>query len=175
MNKKPIYVLDATPIIYFAKIGKLELVLDICDAYITREVYSETVERGGGCADSVIIKDAVRRRRMKVYEIKQGMIVKALLRHAEIHPGEAETIAASKELDGIGVIDDEEARTIARTYGVKCVPGTLFLLFRLLQLKKIDKDDAEGMLADLIASGLYLDSRTLLRAKEKLQRHGDRS
>lgn len=107
---------------------------------------------------------------MKVNEIKQRKVVKALLRHAEIHPGEAETIAASKELDGFGVIDDEEARVIARTYGVKSVPGTLFLLFRLLQLKKIDEDDAEGMLADLIASGLYLDSRTLLRAKEKLQR-----
>jgi len=161
MNRKPIYVLDATPIIYFAKIGKLDLILDICDARITVEVYSETVEKGGEHADSVKIKDAIRRGKMKVYGVKRERIVKALLRHAEIHLGEAETIAASKELDGLAVIDEEEARTIARMYGVRTAPGTLFLLFRLLRLKKMDVSDAEVMLTDLVTSGLYLDSRTL--------------
>jgi len=68
----------------------------------------------------------------------------------------------------------QRARTIARTYWVRTAPGKLFLLFRLLRLKKMDVSDAEGMLADLVTSGLYLDPRTLLRAKEKLQRYRER-
>lgn len=170
-SRKPIYVLDATAIIHFAKVGKLRLIFDVCDVYITREVYSETVKKDGKYPDSLIIKDAVDRGVLKVYGVREKMLVKALSRHPEIHVGEAETLAAAKELDGLAVIDEKEARTIAKIYGIRSAPGTLFLLFRLLKLKKISVEDADETLSDLIASGLYLDPKTLLRAKEKLEEY----
>ncbi len=58
-SSRPIYVLDATPIIHFAKIDRLTLVLGICEAYMTREVYRETVERGQGRPDATIVRDTV--------------------------------------------------------------------------------------------------------------------
>ncbi len=54
-----------------------------------------------------------------------------------MHMGEAETLAAAKELNGFAIVDETEARTIAKAYGVKTRTGTLFLLFRLLALKRI--------------------------------------
>ncbi len=167
-SRKPVYVLDATAVIHFAKVGKLRLISEICDAHITREVYFETVERDGKYPDSLIIRDAVDSGVLKVHDVREKRFIKALMRHPEIHVGEVETMAAAKELDGLAVIDEKEARTIARVYEIRSAPGTLFLLFRLLNLKKITVDDADETLSNLIAPGLYLDSKTLLRAKKKL-------
>lgn len=162
--------MDATATIYLAKVGKLDLVSDICDAYITKEVHSETVERGR-YPDSLVIKDVLDSGGLRVYDVKGKGAVDVLLRHPEIHRGEAETLAAAKELDGLAVIDEKEARMLARIYGIKSAPGTLFLLFRLLNLGRMDVEEVDETLNNLIASGLYLDPRTLLRAKEKLEEY----
>jgi len=166
---KPAYVLDATATIHLAKITMLNLTLEICNAYITREVYAEAVERGGAHPDALVIKDAIESGRLKVYDIKDKRLLEALLRHPEIHVGEAETITAARELGGLAVIDEKEARVIANLYKVKTAPGCLFLLFRLLKLRKITINEAEETLEKLLTSGLYLDPLTLLTARKKLR------
>lgn len=168
-NRKPTYVLDATPLIHFAKIGKLSLILDICEAYITREVYRETVERGGGAPDATVIRDAVGRRELKIYEIRDRRIVGTLQRHAEIHTGEAETLAAAKELGALAVVDEAEARAIAKTYGIPTGTGTLFLLFRLVMTKQIETQTCLSILDQLVESGLYIDAQTLMRARNRIK------
>jgi predicted nucleic acid-binding protein len=170
-SSRPIYVLDATPIIHFAKIDRLTLVLGICEAYATREVYRETVERGQGRPDATVIQDAVERAELKVYDVRDRNLVKMFQRHPEIHMGEAETLAAAKELNAFAIVDEAEARTIAKAYGVKTRTGTLFLLFRLLALKRIEFAECERTLDELVESGLYIDSHTLIRAKQKLKQH----
>jgi predicted nucleic acid-binding protein len=174
-SSKPIYVFNATPVIHFSKIGSLNLILEICDAFITTEVYLETVTRGENFPDSLAIEEAVKSGRLKVYEVKMENTVKTLLKHGEIHKGEVETIVAAKELEGTAIIDDEEARVIAKVYNVKAAPGCLFLLFRLLKLRKIDTSEAKNMLERLIKSGLHLDPETLLEAyrriEQRLQSH----
>ena len=168
MSKRPSYVLDATPIIHFAKISKLGLILSMCEAYITREVYAEAAERGQGRPDSMTIREAVERGELRVYDVRDRSAVKRLLRHRELHLGEAETMAAAKELNAYAVIDEAEARVVAKTYGVKTRTGTLFLLFRLLAKGLIDGATCEKLLDELVESGLYIDSRTLIRARRKI-------
>ena len=170
-SSRPIYVLDATPIIHFARIDRLTLVLGICEAYMTREVYRETVERGQGRPDATIVRDTVERGELKVYDVRDRNVVKMFQRHPEMHMGEAETLAAAKELNGFAIVDETEARTIAKAYGVKTRTGTLFLLFRLLALKRIESAGCESTLDELVESGLYIDSHTLIRAKQKLKQH----
>lgn len=167
-NIKSIYVLNATPIIHFSKIGKLEQILELCNAYISKEVYMEVVERSETHPDSLIVKEAVESGKLKVYQIKKESDIQILLKFPEIHRGEAETIIAAKELKGFAIIDDAEARVIAKVLKVKTEPGCLFLLFRLLKFKKIDQFQAKNMLEDLIKSGLYLDVEVLLRAYKKI-------
>jgi predicted nucleic acid-binding protein len=169
-RRKPIYVLDATATIILAKIGKLHLVSDISEAYITEEVRSETVGRGRD-PDSLVIRDQLESGGLRVYDVRERGSVDALLRHTEIHRGEAETLAAARELDGTAVVDEKEARMLARIYGIKTAPGTLFLLFRLLNLGKLTADEADETLNSLVAAGLYLDPKTLLRAQEKLREY----
>lgn len=165
---KPTYVLDATAIIHFTKINLLNVILEICNPCITEEVYREAVERGNKYPDVLVIKDAIENVKLKVYKIKNQKLLNALLRHPEIHRGEAETITAAKELGGTAIIDEKEARVIADLYKVRTAPGCLFLLFRLLKLNKITASKAEKALEKLLASGLYLDPLTLTKARQKL-------
>lgn len=169
-KNKPIYVLNATPIIHFAKISKLNLILEICEAYITHEVYFEVTKKKN-FSNSLIAIDTVKSGKLKVYDVKDKEFVQKLLRHPEIHKGEAETIVAAKELEGIAIIDDKEARSIAKLYKVKTAPGCLFLLFRLLKLKKIRSQGTYKMLEELVHSGLYLDSITLLKARKRIEKY----
>jgi predicted nucleic acid-binding protein len=162
-------VLDATPLIHFAKIDELTNALSICKAYMAREVYRETVERGRGKPDALVILGAVESQALNVYDVRDRGSVTKFLRHREIHLGEAETLAAAKELDAFAIIDEAEARAVANAYGVKYRTGTLFLLFRLLTQKKIDAEECESMLDKLVRSGLYVDSGTLIKAKDRIR------
>ncbi len=168
-RSEPAYLPDATPVIHFAKIHRLELILGICQPFITTEVYRETVERGQGRPDALSIRDAVERGELKVYDVRDRTAVRALQRHPEIHMGEAETLAAAKELNAYAVVDEAEARAIAKTYGIRTRTGTLFLLFRLLALKRIEPTECESILDELVESGLYIDSQTLIRARQKIR------
>lgn len=168
-SSRPIYVLDATPIIHFAKIQKLKLILDTCEAYITREVYKEAVERGEERPDAAAIRDAVGQTDLRVYDISDVRLVTALRRHPEIHTGEAETLAAAKELNAPAVIDEAEARSVAKTYGIQTRTGTLFLLFKILTLRRIKAAEALRILDELVESGLYIDSHTLTRARRRIE------
>ena len=168
-SSKPIYVLNATPVIHFSKIGRLNKILEVCEAFITKEVHDETVVRGERFPESLAIKEAVNSGRLKVYEVLAENCVKALLKYREIHKGEAETIVAAEELGGTAIIDDKEARVIAKVYNVKTALGCLFLLFRLLKLGKIDTSEAKRVLEELVNSGLHLDPESLLEACRRIE------
>ena len=167
-------LLDATPIIHFAKIDELKLVLSICDAFVAREVYRETVERGQGKPDATVIHDSVERGEVKVYDVLDRNLVRRFQRHPEIHMGEAETLAAAKELNAFAIVDEAEARAVAKAYGIRTRTGTLFLLFGLLALKRIEATECERILDELVESGLYIDSHTFIRAKQKIRSSGHR-
>jgi len=169
-SRKPVYVLDATPVIHFAKIEKLNHILGICQAYITREVYREAVDQGEGRPDAMLIRDAVERGEIRVYDVRYRRLVDALLRHPEIHKGEAETLAAAKELNAFAIIDEAEARAVGRTYAIQTRTGTLFLLFKLLAAGRVEPDECLGILDELVESGLYIDSPTLTRARQKIEK-----
>jgi predicted nucleic acid-binding protein len=169
-SRKPVYVLDATPIIHFAKITRLSHILEVCEAHITSEVYREAVDRGEGRPDAMLIRDAVERGEIRVHDVRDRRLVDALLRHPEIHKGEAETLAAAKELNAFAIIDEAEAGAVGRTYAIQTRTGTLFLLFKLLTLKRVGAEECLRILDELIDSGLYVDSPTLRRARQKIEK-----
>jgi len=62
--------------------------------------------------------------------------------HKGVDRGEAETLAATKILGGLAVVDDAKARSLAKVYRIQVASGTLFLLFRLLASGIIDSMEA---------------------------------
>ena len=67
------------------------------------------------------------------------------------------------------IIDDKEARSVVELYDIRTHPGTLYVLFRLVAVRKLDAKVAEEKLDRMVDAGLYLDSRTFIAAKNKLK------
>jgi predicted nucleic acid-binding protein len=78
-------------------------------------------------------------------------------------------LAAAKELNAPAIVDEAEARAIAKTYGITTRTGTLFLLFKLLSLKLIEATECERILDELAESSLYIDADTLIRARQRIR------
>ncbi len=164
---KPRHVFDATPLIYLAKTSLLEAALESCEAYTTNSVMKETTDNTS-YPDAITIKDTVLKELLRIHTPSKDKI-KALSRHTEIHIGEAEVLASSHELGAYAIIDDKEARAVAKLYDIHTHPGTLYILFRLITLNKLNTVMAEEKLDQMINAGLYLDPRTLIAAKNKLR------
>ena len=167
-RERPRLVLDATPLIHLAKAGLLEATLGSFEVIVAESVLEE-VTRGEAHPDAVMIRGAADEGRIKVHKPRDGDMVRALMRHREVHRGEAETMASAAELGAAAVMDNGVARAVANLYGVPTKPGTLYLLFRLVSLGLLDSRDAEDRLDQMVKTSLYLDSRTLIAAKEKLR------
>jgi predicted nucleic acid-binding protein len=168
-NERPVYVLDAAPLIYLARAGLLGAVLDVFEVVVAHRVLDE-VTSGEGYPDAVVIRGAVEEGRIKVHEPSDGGMVDALMRHSEIHVGEAGTMASAVEMGAAAVMDNGVARAVAELYGIPARPGTLYLLFRLVFLGLLGPGEAEERLDGMVKAGLYLDSKTLIAAKEKLRK-----
>jgi len=164
---KPKHVFDSTPLIYLAKTSLLEAALESCEAYTTNSVMKETTENTD-YPDAITIKDSIERGLLKIHSPGEAKI-KALTRHPEIHLGEAEALASAEELGAYAIIDDKEARAVAELYNIRAHPGTLYVLFRLVAMRKLDAEVAEEKLDQMVDAGLYLDPRTLIAAKNKLR------
>lgn len=167
-RERPRLVLDATPLIHLAKAGLLEATLGSFEVIVAESVLEE-VTRGEAPPDAVMIRGAADEGRIKVHKPRDGDMVRALMRHREVHRGEAETMASAAELGAAAVMDNGVAWAVANLYGVPTKPGTLYLLFRLVSLGLLDSRDAEDRLDQMVKTSLYLDSRTLIAAKEKLR------
>lgn len=163
----PRLVFDSTPLIYLAKTSLLEAALESCEAYTTKSVMKETTENND-YPDAITIKDSIEKGLLRIHSPSEVKI-KALTRHTEIHLGEAEVLASAEELGAYAIIDDKEVRSVAELYDIRTHPGTLYILFKLVAMKKLDAEVAEEKLDQMVDAGFYLDPRTLIAAKNKLR------
>ncbi|MBO3840941.1 MAG: DUF3368 domain-containing protein [Candidatus Brockarchaeota archaeon] len=148
------FVLNSSPLIHLVKaglawmIGRLE-----GEKYITPSVYAEVVETGKakGFDDALITEELLRRGAILIKK-PSGNLLKLISAHKDIRFGEAEVISLAKELDGIAVIDDPVARSVAELHGVK-KEGSYMIILRTLRRNEIKKDEAKEALKSLIESG----------------------
>ncbi len=126
-------VCDSSALIGLAKIGKIELLKDICaEVYIPEAVFLEVVGKGKGRAGVTEVEEAKWIHKKKV---KDKRMVEILI--SEIGHGEAEVLVLGKELNADWlIIDDEKARTAAISAGFNII-GLAGILMTAKQLKLI--------------------------------------
>ena len=119
-------VCNSSPLIHLAKVGKLELLRDYCtEISIPEAVYRECVVDGKDREDAKRIENASW---IRVVGIKNIDLKKAL--NTVLDDGESEAIVlALQESADLIILDDYEARELARTYGLK-ITGTIGLLIK---------------------------------------------
>ncbi|MEK6924761.1 MAG: DUF3368 domain-containing protein [Nanoarchaeota archaeon] len=147
-------VSNTSPLLYLAKLGKLELLKRLFDKiFIPEAVYNESVIQGQGFVDSRAIEKAVKDGWI---EVKKVNFDKNNEIYHEIDIGESEAIELSNELKiKLLLIDDATARTIAESLGLN-VKGTLYVLLKAYHKKIINKIEFKRNLSRLISLGFRI-------------------
>jgi predicted nucleic acid-binding protein len=160
-------VSNATPLIYLAKIGKLNLLKTVFgQIIITQEVKVEVVDNGKalGKNDSYLVEKAISDGWITV--LATELIELPLL----LDKGEQATLSLAKKLGAsVVLIDEVSARTAARFMGLT-PRGTLFVLMQALANKQLSLDEFLGALNELVLEGFRLKEEVYLDAVREARR-----
>lgn len=147
-------VSDATPLIYLARVGRLHILKELFEkVFIEDEVKREVVDKGKeeGAADSVTIEECINDGWIIVKKVKNKKEFKG------IHRGEANSLLLAKELNTGILIDEEDARIVARSFGLEA-RGTLYVLKEGNRQGIISKKETIKILDNILKEGFRLSA-----------------
>jgi predicted nucleic acid-binding protein len=144
---KPL-IFDATPLIYLGKIDFIKKIRQFPEyKYTTESVYNEVVVEGkkSGKPEVFLIENIIEIGIIKLKIPTNEQYIIHLLENPRIHKGDADVLALASELEGIALLDDEEARGMAEVEGIEH-HGTVYLLLRMVKMGLLTTDEAiEGL------------------------------
>jgi|SRR3989344_8030053 len=146
-------VSNTSPLLYLAKLGKLEILKKLfVKVFIPEEVYEEAVLNGKEFIDSKVIERAVNEKWIEVKSVSN----KNKEIYDEIDIGESAAIELAKTLNAkLLLIDDAPARVLAESFGLS-VKGTLYILLKAYNEKIINKNEIKSLLSRLILLGFRI-------------------
>lgn len=153
-----IWVFDSSPLIYLNKVG-LDWIFEQLEGekFIPAQVYEQVITRGKirGAADAIISEELVKKGVIKVITVENGF--KEMLKSLkdELHEGELEVLALAKNKEGVAVLDESIAREVGRIFKIE-VHGTLFLIFLMVGMRQLKKEEARDKVNLMIREGFRL-------------------
>lgn len=151
------FVLDATPLIYLAKVDRLD-VLDALErrCIVPRRVSGEVVEVGKdrGYPDARRVERSIDTGSLAVDEAEPDALFERLTENPNLSAADAAVLALAHQVDGTAVVDEQYGRTVASAEGIP-TRGTAYLLLRAVKLGGIPADDARDVVDDLVDAGWY--------------------
>lgn len=160
-------VSNATPLIYLAKVGKIDFLKKVFgEVFIPEEVKIEVVDRGKllGERDAYVIEKAIGEGWLKVLTTE---IVEVPIK---LESGEVAVLSLAKKLGLREVLLDEvSARVAARLLDLK-PRGTVFVLLKTLEKKEIDLNEFLEVLSQLIRYGFRLKEEIYVEAVREARR-----
>ena len=144
---------NASPIILLAKISRLGLLRDIYGAVeITPSVKVESVDRGKemGDRDATDVEAAIASGWIKVVALGKAQTRRAnkLVREVKVGMGEAETLVLARDKKLLAILDDKEARGIAKAWGLEYI-GTVMVIYDAFIKHLISYDELIDTLSKL--------------------------
>ncbi len=156
-------VSNATPLIYLAKVGKLDLLKIFGRVVIPEEVKVEVVDRGKKLekADACVVERAIKEGWIEVLKTEPVDVP------VKLHPGERAVLSLARRL-GVNevLVDEKPARFAAKLLGLK-PRGTVFVLLKALEKGLIDLDDFLDTLDRLVKHGFRLREEVVIEAIRK--------
>ena len=167
---------DTSPIIFYAKINRLQLLVDVVKTVIiSDDVYQEAVIHGSAFPDSKITKEFLDEKKITVTHIEKShrpLVAAFTEKYTALDNGEAETmVLALQEKEKEVLMDEEIARKVARLHGLT-PRGTLWVLGQAYQQKRITEEETKHILGLLLDAGLWVSADVLQRFYDILQKIG---
>jgi len=166
-------VSDSTPLIYLAKIGRLDIIRDVFQKiYVPDAVYDEAVTQGKALnmSDASIIEKAV-----GTWVIKESLEPEVdaefrfLDNNTRLGSGEREALKLCKQLDAAYFIaDDREARRVSRILNIKPI-GTCGTVIQAFRQGSITKKEALQIIDDLVKVGFRISSTLYRKILDELE------
>ena len=153
---KPL-IFGATPLIYLGKINVLKKITHFPEEkYTTESVYQEVVVEGknSGNPEVFLIESLLDAGILKIKTPADDRYIAHLKENPRIHKGDAEVLALTLELDGIALLDDEEARGMAEIEGIEH-HGTIYLLLRMMKMGLLTKEETIDSLDEMLRMGWW--------------------
>ena len=156
MEKNKTVIFNSSPLINLSHVGLLHLINKLfTQIYIPEAVFKEVVLEGRKKEDVKEIEKLIDDNIIKRIEVKEKELVKALNKDLDL--GESEVIALALNIKSdLVVIDESDARNIAKIYGLK-MTGFIGLLIKAFEREYID---SVMLYLDLaIDKGFRIDSK----------------
>jgi predicted nucleic acid-binding protein len=131
--------------IALAKIGRLKMLKDLYGTVIiSRFVKIESVDRGNelGATDALEIERAINEGWIKVADLRrrQSQTAQRLVSKAHIGLGEAEALTIARDKKIPIILDDKEARALAKSWGLE-LTSTVMVLYEAFIKNLISYDE----------------------------------
>jgi len=172
-DKPVIVVSNSTPLIYLAKIGKLNILREVFEEiFVPEAVFEEAVTRGKALnmSDAFIIEGAVGKWIIKE-RIKPEIDAeyRFLDANTRLGSGEKEAIKICKQLNAKYLIaDDKEARRVSKMLNITPI-GTCSIIIQAHKQKTITKNEANQTLNALLKVGFRIDPELYRRILHELE------
>lgn len=151
------WVFDATPLIYLAKVDRLSLVQHLeASCVVPKRVYEEVVETGieHGYPDARRIQRSVDADRFDVASVEPSSLLSRLQQNRALSDADAAVLACADARDGVAVMDETYGRDVAAVEGIT-TRGTAYLVLKLTKQGAISVDDARSVIDAMIDEGWY--------------------
>ena len=136
------------------------------EVLIPQAVYEEICVKGRGLTSDSEIRESVKNDLIKVKNIRNRILVNALLDPLALGEAEALTLAVEEEADYV-VGDDKLARSRAKAMGLNVI-GTLRVLRLFFDAGFISKSELLKALEDLRTNGFRIRNEIIDKVKEEL-------
>ena len=160
-------VLNSSVIIALSTLGYLDKLKHIFTEVLTpRAVYDEICVRGRGLIGERELLEAVKDGLITVKDVKNRLLVNALLDPLAIGEAETITLTVEERADYI-VIDDKLARRRAKSMGLNVI-GTLRVLKLMYDEKLIEKREIQKALEKLKEIGFRIGDEVINKVLQEL-------
>ncbi len=164
------WVFDATPLIYLAKVDRLVLVQHLEEPRVIPDrVYEEVVTTGveEGHPDARRIEQQVDANRFEIKSVEATPVLSQLEANPNLSEADAAVLACAAIHDGIAVMDETYGRDVATTEGIR-TRGTAYLVLKFAQSGAISVDEARSVIDAMIDAGWYCAPDVYTRIIRKL-------
>lgn len=164
------YVFDATPLIYLAKVGAPEpTVRATGECYIPELVYGEVVETGigEGHADARRVQRATEEDLFNRESVSDERTFSRLSENPKLSEADAAVLTMTKELNGIAVMDERYGRAVANAEGIP-TRGTAFLVLNAIREETMTREEARATIDAMVDAGWYVSPSMYTKIVEKI-------
>ena len=165
------YVFDATPLIYLAKIDRLPLTHHLDDPLIIPErVFQEVVVEGSaaGYPDARRIERAVESNRFERRAAPKSETWWRLQANPRVSDADVAVLVLAAATGGVGVMDEQYGRDLARAENIE-TRGTAWIVLTAYDCGELSQREATNAIDALLDAGWYCSPDLYAAIRRKIE------